>query len=135
MGELPVVQWRTLAKGERSDRTAAAQLVIDDAATWQRVWREHTANQIPGPPAPAVDFGRERVVAVFAGEKPSSGHAVDIVSVATRQAGERAPVEVVVTVRSIEPPPGAAVLDVITSPYHMIAISRIPGARVTFTTV
>jgi hypothetical protein len=50
---------------------------VRDEATWKKLWNEHTANKIPTPPAPFVDFTRERVIAVFLGAR-TYGHGVDL---------------------------------------------------------
>ncbi|TFW27313.1 protease complex subunit PrcB family protein [Massilia horti] len=48
----------------------ARQVVIKDAASFAKLWAEHGRNRTPAPPMPYVDFSRQMVLAVFAGQKP-----------------------------------------------------------------
>lgn len=61
-------------EGEGSAAKAARSALISNQADWERLWAEHS----PGTAAPAVDFEKEQVVAVFAkGTSGSGGVAVD----------------------------------------------------------
>lgn len=51
-------------------------VVVRDQAQWSSLWAEHSAGAAR--PAPAVDFSREMVVAVFLGERPSGGTRVEL---------------------------------------------------------
>ncbi len=64
------VPFVTLAKGKTSGVRVATEFVIRDRASWLALWRLHPALG-PGSP-PTVDFGREMVIAIFAGETPAS---------------------------------------------------------------
>ena len=52
----------------------AEQVVARTAAEWEALWRRHA----PGRAAPAVDFSKSMVVAVFLGSRPSGGYAAQI---------------------------------------------------------
>ncbi len=67
-------KWEKI-EGNRSRITAPRAVAVHDAATWEKVWREHDQNA----PVPAVNFAEEGVVAVFLGEKPNAAVRVEIV--------------------------------------------------------
>lgn len=63
----------------------SVRLVVKDAAEFERVWRQATSRQTSPPPVPAVDFTREMVIVVGAGQlTPEDQIAVDSVGT-TRQ--------------------------------------------------
>lgn len=68
------VKWEKI-EGNRSRIRQARAVAVNDAATWEKVWREHDQNA----PVPAVNFAEEGVVAVFLGETPNAGVKVEIV--------------------------------------------------------
>jgi hypothetical protein len=65
-----------------------------------------------------VDYRTTVVVAAFAGPRPSTGYAITI------QAGAWQGDEVRLTAVETAPAPGQAVLEVITYPFHLVAIPR-----------
>ena len=73
-----------------------------------------------------IDFNREIVVAIFLGEKPTGGFAVEIVRVG-RQNGE-----FVVDYKEINPASGAMVTQALTQPFHIVRIDGEVGTKVTF---
>lgn len=54
----------------------AGERVVEDAAAWTELW-----GRLSREPAPAVDFSKTRVAAVFAGTRPTSGYAAKLVEV------------------------------------------------------
>ena len=111
----------TIERGELSGIDAPRQVVVRDRAAWAALWREHAPERTP----PAVDFTRAMVVGVFLGTRPTASHGVSITRV-TRADGE-----IVVHYREDRPPPGALVVQILTSPYHLVRVERADG-RVRF---
>lgn len=111
----------TIDQGTRSGIRDERKLVIRDWDAWRALWAEHTKGQVPSPSLPYVDFARAMVIGVFLGEKPTSGHAVEIVEV--RVLFEKLLVRVQVTT----PPPGAILLQVLTQPFHLVKVPRYEG--------
>jgi hypothetical protein len=105
---------RTLDRGAQSNIDSARQAVAHTAAEFAAIWKAHNYDK----PAPAVDFSREMVVAVFMGSRPTGGFSVEIVS-ATERDGQ-----LVVTYRERLPQPDAITAQVLTSPYHIAAIPK-----------
>lgn len=123
------VDFTTIARGSNSGYQSASQMVIDNSERWSNLWQQHTSNTEPPPPVPQVDFTRYSVVAVFAGEKPTGGYSVEILSVET--SGSQTQEQLAITVQYRQPSAGDFVTEALTYPYHIIGIPKIDG-RVVF---
>ncbi len=66
---------RTIDRGLDSQVDTARQATVRTAAEWDALWRLHGGERA----RPAVDFGKEMVVAVFMGSRPTAGFSVEIV--------------------------------------------------------
>ena len=124
------VDFTTIARGAHSGYQKASQMVIDSQEEWEDLWQQHASDIEPPPPVPQVDFTRDKVVAAFAGEKPTSGYSVEILTVETRnsQTGKLPSLGIKVKYRQ----PGDAVQEVITQPHHIIRIPQIAVEQVVF---
>ena len=60
----PSVPFATIAAGAESRVRQPGEFVIRSRAAWQSLWRRHSGTNS----APRVDFARDIVIAVFAGE-------------------------------------------------------------------
>lgn len=58
------VQFETIATGRHTRVHEAARYAIRDQAAWAALWKRHAGTSA----APAVDFARDMVIAIFAGE-------------------------------------------------------------------
>ena len=108
---------KTIDKGDHSNMDDAAQVVAKTAQEWQQLWQKHT----PDRPRPAVDFSKEMVVGVFLGSRPTAGYILEIVSAAQDNGS------LVVKYRESIPPRGTMTAQVLTSPYHIVAVPFFPG--------
>lgn len=108
---------RTIEKGIQSNIDEPRRVVVRTAGDWERLWTEHAGERA----RPEVDFGREMVVAVFLGSRPTAGFGVGIVGV--REEGGAT----IVAYRETRPRPGTVAAQVITSPYAIAAIPKAPG--------
>ena len=97
------------------------EVIVRDEAAWKALWAKVHANVDPPPALPSVDFAKDTVIAVFLGERKSGGYAVEVASV------ERAGDGALVVVREKGPKPGAITAAMITSPYQIVSIPRVPG--------
>ena len=109
----------TLARGNQSGQSGAAQYVVQDGAAWSTVWAQANATVMPAPPLPEVDFTREMVIAVFQGTKPSAGYSVNIARVL--DSGNT----VEVFVEDTSPGPQCFAASVLTSPYHIVKVQKV----------
>lgn len=110
--------WRRL-DGDRSRVTTPRAVVVGDEQAWAALWAEHAEADAP---APAVDFTKERVVAVFLGRRPSAG-----ASVALDAAADPADPRAVIVTYSERRDPTAFGATVISTPF---AIQKVPAERV-----
>ena len=108
---------KTIDKGDHSNMDDAKQVAVKTAEAWKQLWQQHS----PDRPLPAVDFSKEMVVGVFMGSRPSAGYTLEIVS-AIEASGT-----LVVRYREASPSRGTMTAQVITSPYHLVAVPFFPG--------
>jgi hypothetical protein len=108
----------TVAKGDASGLQTARQVTVRTAAEWKALWKEHA----PAEKMPAIDFGKEMIVGVFLGTKPSTGHEVEIVGV--RMEGKDLVVEYV----QKQPGRGTMAAQILTEPYHLVSVPQHTGA-------
>ena len=106
---------RTIDRGTNSTMDAEKQVTVRTAAEWSALWRQHA----PDRPQPSVDFSKEMVVAVFLGTRNSAGYSVEILSV-----DQGGPGALTVRYRQQQPSRGAITAQVITSPYHIVAVPK-----------
>lgn len=109
--------FRDLDKGDQSFVDDGRQVVARTAAEWNTIWRRHS----PDRPPPPVDFTQEMVVGVFLGSRPTAGFALEVIGM------DVAAGELVVRYRERRPGRDAITAQVITSPYHLVAVARHAG--------
>lgn len=95
----------------------AQQTVVRTEAEWRALWQEHA----PGRPAPAVDFNKQMVLAVFLGSRPSGGYMIQITQVRDEGTG------LVVEWMEGRPAPGTSAAAVMTAPSFLAAVPRRDG--------
>ena len=108
---------RTVDKGEQSNIDEAKQVVMRTEAEWTKLWQQHS----PDRKRPAVDFSKDMVVGVFMGSRPTAGYNVSIVSTFAKDGN------VLVQYRESQPRPSAMAAQVLTFPYHLVAVPKTTG--------
>jgi hypothetical protein len=113
---------RTIEKGDQSNIDDARQVLVRSEAEWTQLWQQHAT----GRPKPAVDFSKEMVVGVFMGSRPNAGFSTAVVSATTGNG--------VLIVRYTEtfPSAGAVSAQVLTFPFHLVAIPKATVANAKF---
>ena len=114
VGALSAQTIRTVEKGAHSNLDDRLTAAAKTEPEWTALWKKHNFDK----PAPAVDFSKEMVVAVFMGSRPTAGFSVEIVSAATRDG------KVVVNYKEAQPAPGGITAQVLTAPFHIAAIAK-----------
>lgn len=109
---------RTIEKGDHSNVDDARRVLIRTDAEWTALWLQHAGER----PRPAIDFSKEMVVGVFMGSRPNAGFSTTITSAT---AGNGA---LIVRYTEKMPSTGSVSAQVLTFPYHLVAI---PKAAVT----
>jgi hypothetical protein len=108
---------RTLDQGNQSGVDEARQVVVRSASEWTALWRLHS----PDRARPEVDFSREMVVGVFMGSRPTAGFEVEIRG--TRESGGA----LIVQYRETLPAARAMTAQILTMPYHLVAVPTRSG--------
>ncbi len=113
---------RTVEKGEQSAIDEPKQVLVRTDPEWADLWRQHAGTRA----RPQIDFTKESVVAVFMGSRPNAGFSTAIVS-ATEGGGA-----LIVRYTETRPPRGAISAQVLTFPFHIVAIPKVTAANVRF---
>jgi hypothetical protein len=110
------VPFVSIGQGSVSGIVDPQEVVIQSAEEWRELWSTH-APSAPAPPP--VDFARELVVGIFAGQRPTSGYQVQVVRV------ERGETMISVVYQVTGPPADAMVAQVLTQPFLLITLPRL----------
>ena len=105
---------RTIEKGDQSNVEDAKQVLVRTEAEWTKLWQQHN----PDRPRPKVDFAKEMVVAVFMGSRPNAGFSTTITSALAANGA------LVVRYKETMPAAGAVSAQILTFPYHIVAIAK-----------
>jgi hypothetical protein len=110
------ISFKTIVKGVRSGFRESSQTAIQTQAQWLDLWRKHTSISTNPAPPPTINFDKEIVAAVFLGEKPTGGYAVEII------AAELTDGSLNVFFQETAPTPGAIVTQSVTQPFDIVRI-------------
>jgi hypothetical protein len=105
---------RTIEKGDQSNIESAKQILVRTEAELRKLWQEHA----PDRPMPKVDFSREMVVGVFMGSRPNAGFSTAIVSATVANGA------LMVRYSENKPVAGSVTAQILTFPYHLVAIPK-----------
>ena len=114
------VTFTTIAVGNSSQIETERHVEARTPAQWAKLWRQHAGDS----KAPAVDFGKEMVIGVFAGSQPSAGFGVTIQRMEMRDG------RLTITYRLRRPKADEMVAQMLTSPFHLVRVPVHP--KVTF---
>jgi hypothetical protein len=111
------VSFVSIEQGSMSGIVDPREVVVETEQEWQALWRQHAPT---GASMPHVDFATHLVAGIFAGQHPTSGYRVQIVSV------ERENAQITVIYYQIEgPAKDAIVAQVLTQPFLIIRLPRL----------
>lgn len=120
LGSAPM-KFTSLDRGVISRIETSRTVAVRTLAEWAALWKEHAGESKP----PAVDFSKAMVIGVFAGMRPTGGHAIEITQIEARDG------EVVVTYRERRPGPDDITTQALTYPFHLVRTEQRSG-KVTF---
>jgi hypothetical protein len=109
--------FRTIDKGVQSAIDVRRQVVVRATPEWTALWKQHASDR----PLPPVDFGREMVVALFMGSRPTAGYSVEFTSVEERDGA------ILVSYRERAPSRDAVTAQILTSPFHIVVVATSAG--------
>ena len=110
---MQTIVFTNVVQGQSSSVHEARKVVVRTAEEWQSTWKNHSTA-----PVPKVDFSQSIVVGVFLGMRPTAGYSVAILAV--RRTRNSAVVEYIVG----EPDRNQIVAQMLTAPFHLVAIPR-----------
>ena len=110
---LQTITFTNVAGGAASQIDEPRRVVIRTEAEFQALWKSHSTA-----PVPKVDFTKSIVVGVFMGMRPTAGYTVGISTV------RRTPKGAVVEFIEGAPEKDRMVAQMLTSPFHLVAIPR-----------
>jgi hypothetical protein len=113
---------RTIEKGDQSNIESPMQATARTQSEWEALYRKHNYDRQP----PKVDFSKEMVVAVFMGSRPNAGFSTTILSSLAVKG------VLVVRYKETTPRPGTISAQVLTFPYHIVAIPKADVTDVKF---
>ena len=105
------VPFTSLVSGSQSKVAARVNYIITSSTQLNELWKMVDATGTP----PKVDFNKDAVIAVFAGQQPTAGYAITVSKVT--DSGARM---VSITIR--KPDSTCMVGQVLTAPYELVAI-------------
>ena len=112
------VPFQSIDKGQYSGFGKPLQIVVQSVSDWKGLWQNHTAPQQEAPPPPGIDFGREIVIGVFLGSRPTGGYVAEIVSIVKDNG------MTTVTFKESTPPHGSMVTQSLTQPFHLVRVPK-----------
>jgi len=113
---------RMIEKGDQSNIDEARRVLVRTDAEWTTLWKQHH----PDKPRPAVDFSKEMIVGVFMGSRPNAGFSTTIISATVANGA------LIVRYAEKVPAPGTMSAQILTFPYHLVAIPKAPVTDVKF---
>ena len=108
---------KTVDKGPMSGIDTPRQVTVKTPADFAALWKSHAADR----KMPDVDFTNNMVVGIFLGSRPTAGFGAEIVS-AQPESGA-----LVVKYKETRPSRDMITAQVITSPFHLVAVPKFDG--------
>jgi hypothetical protein len=108
------LELRRLGQWTRTGIGESRRLVIRDANAWAEFWSELGVGE-----RPEVDFSRDLVVAVAAGQRPSGGHEIAVEQIAQSNG------ELTIGVVETAPGPNCMTTSGLTQPVDVVAIPKV----------
>jgi hypothetical protein len=108
------VSFRVLESGEHAARVSARKNYA--AYTPEALMQIWAMAHGKGAPPPDIDFSKEFVIAVFAGQQPTGGHSIVVAAVIDALDTR------IVDVKLVKPGAGCMVTEALTTPYQIVAV-------------
>ena len=107
----------TVAQGAYSGINDTSEVVARSPAEWDALWKAHAGLQA----IPMVDFSQELIAAIFLGTRPSGGFSAEILGTRREAAA------LVIEYRERAPAASDIVTQALTSPFHIVKMTRFDG--------
>ncbi|CAN5457257.1 hypothetical protein BH10BAC5_BH10BAC5_10110 [soil metagenome] len=113
------IKFVEISKGPASGIDDNKQVVIRSETEFNAKFKEVNSIFFPEPEAPAIDFSKYIVIAVFQGTKNNGGYSIKIEKIRYEEDGN-----VKVTVIETSPGRNCVTTDAITHPYYIVKIPK-----------
>ena len=114
------VKYRTFDSGTSSAIQHRGLRTINNEAEFQTYWAQHSGSAANAPRG--IEWGKELLIAINLGSRPSSGYAVYVETIA-----RPTPNDLVVRYVESQPPKGSINAAVMTSPWVLVRMERAGG--------
>jgi hypothetical protein len=108
---------KTVDKGSMSAIDTQRQVIVRTPDEFAALWKSHANDR----KMPEGDFSNNMVVGIFLGTRPTGGYSAEIVS-AQPESGT-----LIVKYKETRPGRGSMTAQVLTAPYHLVAIPKFDG--------
>lgn len=117
ISRLPEMQmvFKDIAKGSYCSHVKEAAYVIKSTEEFAKVWEKFGANMV----TPEIDFSKDMVIAVFAGQFNTGGYSVTIEKITETKNG------FTIFIKTTSPPKDSPVTMALSQPYHMVVCPKI----------
>lgn len=107
-----IVPFVKITEGMQSDVPRRVNYMITSSDELNKLWEMVQTTAIP----PRVDFGADAVIAVFAGEKPTTGYDITVSKI------EDLVSKRLVTITLMQPASGCPVAQMVTAPFEILTV-------------
>lgn len=111
------VNFETIDLGYYCDHRERGDYIIQTQQEWDELWNKTYGSSSE---APYINFSSNIIIAVYMGERASGGYRIEITNIGENEEQVR------VHIRETSPSPGRMVTMLITQPYHIVKLNRIP---------
>ncbi|MFN8577732.1 MAG: protease complex subunit PrcB family protein [Candidatus Sericytochromatia bacterium] len=112
------LEFRRILNGEKSNIRNYETRVIDSQSDFIKLWDDHTGSKTNPLFIPKIDFEAKSVIAVFLGERPTTGFSIDIANI------EETKDLIKVSLKENKPPSGSEVKAEVTQPFLIIETKK-----------
>lgn len=110
------VPFTRITEGLQSDVSRRVNYLVTSQSALEKLWTMVKATGTP----PTIDFTKEAVIAVFAGEKPTAGYEITVSKV--RDSADAR----IVAVSVMQPAPDCVTAQMVTMPYEILTVPATP---------
>src|SRR5262245_10653403 len=113
----PSATMKSVDKGAMSAIESQRQVTVRTPEEFATLWKAHARDR----KMPDVDFGSTMVVGIFLGSRPTGGYSAEIVG------AEPDGNTLVVKYKETRPGRGVMTTQVLTAPFHLVAVPKFDG--------
>jgi hypothetical protein len=114
-----IVQWEVVARGTQAVGVERPSYrLVRSQSELLSVWNQAHGSSLNVPPLPSLNPGRETLLAVFMGQRPTGGYAIEVRDVTLEGA------DLVVDLVFVEPAADAVTTQALTSPWVIVRVLR-----------